>query len=658
MSETVDAKELIRQSATSLPTLPNVFVSILELVTKERTSADEVAEIIGRDQSLTSRVLAIANSSAYSFRDRIPTVSRATALLGFDVIKNLVLSVSVFDDFLKGRDVDSFDKTKFWEHCLICATVAKEVAHQSQCANPDEAFVAGLLHDVGKIALDSAIKETYSKLLKDISGYGATPLALERKYLGTDHAEVAGILAEKWKLPDDISTAMRYHHEIPDEGLSTQQERMTAVVVVADFICWTDGKGSFDSIYPPLLNPRAKELVDMDKLDMDKVYEAIDQQIKSTAEIFGLAVPNLKKFRAALMNANIELGHINSLYEEAKFQLERQVQELSCLNRAIYLIRQDLDVDATVKALLRAIREELGFVRAHFFKVGDQEEEFYLVDFVVDSESEESHSLIGLDILKSTLLSRSIKENKSIRFKNEPEWENDPLFSSLDTDEVFVIPIPSKEGFVGVVAADNHGSQMRSIAGSVESLNILAQEAGLAIENAMLFERTRQLATRDGLTDLYNRRYCMQYLEAEIRRSKRYNHPLSVAMFDIDHFKKLNDTLGHQAGDKVLGTVALLLLSCSRETDIVGRYGGEEFIAILPETPSEGASTYAERVCEAVEQYGKVTQEESASSVSLTISGGLSVFDPNKDTSETIVNRADQALYRAKRNGRNRIEVL
>lgn len=658
MSETVDAKELIRESAISLPTLPNVFVSILESVTKERTSADEVAEIIGRDQSLTSRVLAIANSPAYSFRDRIPTVSRATALLGFDVIKNLVLSVSVFDDFLKGRDVDSFDKTKFWEHCLICATVAKEVAHQNQCANPDEAFVAGLLHDVGKIALDAAIRETYSKLLKEASGNGAGSLALERKYLGTDHAEVAGVLSGKWKLPHDISTAIRYHHEIPDEGLSTQQERMTAVVAVADFISWTDGRGSVDSIHPPFLNSRAKELVDMNKLDMDKIYEAIDQQIKSTAEIFDLAVPNLKKFRTSLMKANIELGHINSLYEEAKFQLERQVQELSCLNRAIYLIRQDLDVDATVKALLRAIQEELGFVRAHFFRVGEREEEFYLVDFVGANESEEGHNLVGIDLLKSTLLSKSIKENKSIRFKNEPEWENDALFSSLDTDEVFVIPIPSKEGFVGVVAADNHRTRMHPHTGSVESLNILAQEAGLAIENAMLFERTKQLATRDGLTDLFNRRYCMQYLETEIRRSKRYDRPLSVAMFDIDHFKKLNDTLGHQAGDKVLGTVALLLLSCSRETDIVGRYGGEEFIAILPETSSEGASSYAERVREAVEHYGNVAQEVSASLCSLTISGGLAVFDPKKDTYETIVNRADQALYRAKRNGRNRIEIL
>ena len=124
-------------------------------------------------------------------------------------------------------------------------------------------------------------------------------------------------------------------------------------------------------------------------------------------------------------------------------------------------------------------------------------------------------------------------------------------------------------------------------------------------ENSILFEKNKRLAIRDELTDLYNRRYCWQYLESEIGRCKRYGHPFSVVMFDIDHFKRINDSLGHGAGDEILKTVAVILTSCSRETDVVGRYGGEEFLAILPETSAEGARAYSERVCLTVEEFGR-----------------------------------------------------
>jgi diguanylate cyclase (GGDEF)-like protein len=192
----------------------------------------------------------------------------------------------------------------------------------------------------------------------------------------------------------------------------------------------------------------------------------------------------------------------------------------------------------------------------------------------------------------------------------------------------------------------------------LESTFTLSGYASAAIENALTFGRYKELSTTDELTRLYNRRYCKKYLEDEIDRSKRYDRPLSVAIFDIDHFKSINDTLGHPAGDEVLKAVAGFLLKCSRGTDVVGRWGGEEFIVILPETEAEVAYTYCERVRLGVaEQLGKREGEQFVHT-GLTISGGVATFEPATDTFETIIERADRALYSAKRNGRNRIEKL
>jgi len=184
----------------------------------------------------------------------------------------------------------------------------------------------------------------------------------------------------------------------------------------------------------------------------------------------------------------------------------------------------------------------------------------------------------------------------------------------------------------------------------------LANYISVAVASSLTLEKIKDLAAKDELTRLYNRRYSKEALQVEMDRCKRYQRPLSLAIFDIDHFKNINDTLGHPEGDKVLQAVARFLLSCSRTTDVVGRWGGEEFMAILPETSKDVAMTYCERVREGVEkQLGKKESEHFVYS-GLTISGGMATFDAKKDTYDTIIDRSDKALYRAKEE-RNRIEI-
>lgn len=167
-------------------------------------------------------------------------------------------------------------------------------------------------------------------------------------------------------------------------------------------------------------------------------------------------------------------------------------------------------------------------------------------------------------------------------------------------------------------------------------------------------EYYQSLALTDPLTNIYNRRYFMQLLDTEIARSKRKSHAFVVVMIDIDHFKVFNDSNGHLAGDDALKLVAGALAKHSRTSDIVARLGGEEFALILPEMSRADGRLGAERLRQIIEQTA-IPGEEHMPGGRLTISLGLSVFPEDAQTSTTLLDRADRALYLAKNGGRNRV---
>jgi diguanylate cyclase (GGDEF)-like protein len=168
-------------------------------------------------------------------------------------------------------------------------------------------------------------------------------------------------------------------------------------------------------------------------------------------------------------------------------------------------------------------------------------------------------------------------------------------------------------------------------------------------------QKLQNLAIHDGLTGLYNHRTFYSLLEDELKRSLRHIRPLALLMLDIDHFKRVNDTCGHQAGDLILRELSDLLMQQAREIDRVCRYGGEEMILILLETDTEMAINIAERIRKAVETH--VFDINAEKQLSITVSIGVASYPLNADTKETLVTAADDAMYRAKQSGRNRVCV-
>jgi diguanylate cyclase (GGDEF)-like protein len=239
--------------------------------------------------------------------------------------------------------------------------------------------------------------------------------------------------------------------------------------------------------------------------------------------------------------------------------------------------------------------------------------------------------------------------------------QRDPRFAphvdaktSFATRSILCAPLVSRGRTIGVLEILNKRGGAFSKT-DLELVLTLVEPCAIAIENAILFQRTEQLTITDDLTRLFNSRYLNLYLGREIKRCKRHGIPLSVIFLDLDGFKGINDQYGHLAGSGTLTEVGGILALGVRESDILARYGGDEFVAVLPETPASGALVIAERLRRAIEEHRFLEPQGIAARISASF--GIATYPDHALSPEGLIQKADQAMYRVKEREKNGIEV-
>jgi len=484
------------KQCTNLPSPPGVAAQIIALGQDPVADMGRVADVVGVDPALTSKLFRVANSALYARQRKTENLRQAIMLFGLNGTLTLALSFSL-TSALRVQRGEGLDYQQFWRRSLTAATACRAIGSRLNAASKDDLFLAGLLQDVGMLALDKIAPEIYTQLGAAQSDHRHVQAA-EREALGSDHAAVGAWLLDSWHLPAHLVQAVAGSHDPSLPAITDEHAPLVRCAALASAVAdiWSsEAREPATEAAADL----AEQLLGMDRDSLVEVLDVIAADLQETAAWF--------------------------------------------------------EVDLGDTALMESIRDQA----------------------------------------KEILMLRNLQSMQQ--------------------------------------AAELHKK--------TESLETRTRE---------LEEETR----RDRLTGLYNRAYLDQCLLDEFTSAKRQGWPLTVIFADLDRFKKINDTYGHHAGDEVLRGAARLLEANTRDTDIVGRYGGEEFVLVLPGTAQAGARVTCDRLIDAF----RTTEHDigTGKPIRVTMSAGVAIQgkDTDYDRYEDLVQAADRAVYTAKQQGRDR----
>ena len=481
------------RSSPQLPSLPAIALKALELARKDNVNISEIADLISNDPALSTKILKTVNSSFYGLPKQVSTISHALVILGLQAVKTLALGFSLLNN-LKGANSGDFNYIDFWKRSIYSGVAGKLLARKLNVVQQEEAFLAGLLGDIGILVMHRVIGPEYDALLVQANGDGETMMRLCRQKFDLDHAEVAGMLAEHWQLPPVLGAPIRFHHDPAGGQADPALGRLVEVVYVA-MICGEVFAGAEPARH--IVRARS-EMAQRFKLTPDQIEALLSEIGTSTREAAKLFEVNLPGSKT---------------YEDILAEAQQTMMELT---------------------------------------------------------------------LKSQMQVQEIKK-----------------------------------------------------------------------ENEFLAQK----ATTDPLTGLGNRAKFNEFFEEQFARAYKLQRPLAILFMDVDHFKKVNDTYGHQAGDEVLKRVGRLLKLAVRNIDLAARYGGEEFAVVLTETESSAAAQMADEIRQAIEAERTAFEDKT---IKVSISIGVAGTDRTRvfQTATQLANAADRAVYAAKAAGRNCVRLF
>jgi diguanylate cyclase (GGDEF)-like protein len=355
---------------------------------------------------------------------------------------------------------------------------------------------------------------------------------------------------------------------------------------------------------------------------------------------------------ANLFAGDVAAGLENArLYEEAR----RRSAELEILNRVGTAITSGLDLGHVLVMLFDQCRQVMP---ADSFYVALYQEEKGEIEFPLFHDQGIYRQVPPLVLnLRRGMAGCVIEEGHTIYLRDTldphiPEKYRLIRYGGIPTRSYLGVPMFLRDKVIGVISTQSTLPNAYS-SDQVRLLEIISSQAVIAIENARLYQQAQTAATTDDLTSLLNRRELFRRAEQELARAKRYRHHLAMVMIDFDHFKRVNDTYGHLAGDQVLRSMARICQENMRLVDVVGRYGGEEILVLMPETTVEQAVPAVERLRSQIE---KTVVRMDDAEISVTISAGVAGLRQDAGmTLEGLIAQADLALFMAKSSGRNRI---
>ena len=273
----------IIMTTRDLPAMPEVASKVLELSADPNTSALQLQQVISDDQAMTGRILKIANSAMYSCSRKIKTLTEAIVMLGFNSIRSLVVTSAARNLYNTNRTKTGLKERLLWEHSIGTAFAARILASQRTPNLAEEAFLAGLMHDIGKLVLNIRVPEKFDEIVQIVYNENLAFHLTEQEILGFDHAQVGAMLVNKWKLSDGLEFIILNHH---NENALTVENPLSLYLDLANQLCKKMGIGFIDDPELDIMNSRANQILQITPSVFEDTAEILQDTLESEMEIF------------------------------------------------------------------------------------------------------------------------------------------------------------------------------------------------------------------------------------------------------------------------------------------------------------------------------------------------------------------------------------
>jgi len=276
--------EFLLEGVSAVPSLPLFHERLDEAINHPRSSIADIAKILSEDQGLTARILKLANSPLFGYYSRIDTITQAVTIIGVQQVRDLALAISVMGLF-EGIPQDLMTMELFWKHSIACGLTARILATSQRESNLERFFVAGILHDIGRLVMFINIPDLCREMIQESRSEGRSLHDVEREWLGFDHGDVGGTLLQRWKIPARVAEPVECHHRCMQAG---QYPREASILHLADIISHALEFGASGQACVPQLDPRAWDRLALSPNLFPSLVREIDNQFAETVNILNV----------------------------------------------------------------------------------------------------------------------------------------------------------------------------------------------------------------------------------------------------------------------------------------------------------------------------------------------------------------------------------
>ncbi len=620
-----------------LPSPKGPALAIIRLTQKETTSLADLAHAVKTDPAFAGRLIKAANSVQPIGRRPVASIQDALTILGIPAVRSLALGFSLLSGYRSGN-CRNFDYKRYWSHSLVSAVAFQALTLRTRAASADEAFSLGLLARIGELALATMYADEYSRMLEQASiDPTLNVMELERVSFAMTHAELTAAMMADWGIPK-VYTEPVFHFEKAEVAAFPEGSRQFLLMhslALADHIA--DVCLAADSERRNMM-PRLFMLGSRLSLESDVLTAMCDKVATDWGEW------------GALLNVeSARLPPFDELSKAPEAPVLGGDSVLATGDDAYRMRVLVVDDDAAMRAMISGLLTNGGH---EVFSAGDGQQAFEMAldlrpqIMVVDWVMPEMDGIALTRALRQTKIGRGIYI--LILTGLEDETKLVEAFES-GVDDFMTKPLKPRVLGARLRAGQRVVRLQQEIERDREEIRRFAAE--LAVTN----RRLQEVALTDSLTGFPNRRYAMERFLQEWGASSRSKRPLSCMVVDVDAFKAVNDTHGHDVGDAVLRQIAAALKAGLRTQDVVCRVGGDEFLVICPDTVLEAAAACAERIRRAVE-----VQPVTVGGLHFkgSISVGVAVRDGGMIDMDALIKMADKGVYLAKQRGRNCVATV